>query len=256
MGKKEGLIIDTYPDWLRINVPSEYEDEGLFEIILFFIIHSPCGNQSFKKIALETRGWKSKPWHSKKYLKEKLDNAIWGTEQRMLKMVESKEKIISEVNSMDLGKNFYNHREKQRMLYSKINDNECKSEYMSLFYHIRNSLAHGRFTLYPTKNKDLVFVMEDGKRVGKDEENKFELSARIVINKSSLLRIIDVLKNPPKEKDYSDEFLNTIREGKNVKKQIISYLDINEDIYKTTINKLKDAGLIKSVKNKWFVIEN
>ena len=59
---EEGKITRIHPEWLDTEVPPEYEDEGLYEIILFFVIHSPCSGQSSKGISLTERGWKSKPW--------------------------------------------------------------------------------------------------------------------------------------------------------------------------------------------------
>ena len=92
MAKDEGVITSTAPEWLNTIVPPEYEDAGLYEIILFFVIHSPCSGHSSKGISFTERGWKPKPWYSPRYLKEKLDEVIFGTDKRILKMVDSKAK--------------------------------------------------------------------------------------------------------------------------------------------------------------------
>ncbi len=252
---EEGKITNIHPTWLDTIVPPEYEDDALYEIILFFVIHSPCSGQSSKSITLTDRGWKPKPWYSPKYLKDKLDKAIFGEEPRLLKMVDSKPKILPEIASLDLDDNFYNHRDKQRMLYSKISIKGCESEYMSLFYHIRNALAHGRIAMYPYKENDITFVMEDGKKIGSDAEDKFEVSARIVINKSSLLRVIDLLKNPPIENDYSDDILNAIRAGKNTKSMIMAEVGIDETIYEKFIQSLKLKGLIEYKYKLWHIVK-
>lgn len=213
MSSSEVKVTSDHPSWLDTIVPPEYEDAELYEIILFFVIHSPCNGQSAKGISLTERGWKPKPWNSPKYLKEKLDFAIFENSTRLLKPVESKKQLLLELNSMDLNDDFYNHRNAQRALYTIVSEKGCKNEYMSLFYHIRNALAHGRIAMYPYKSNDVVFVMEDGKEVGGKADRRFEVSARIVINKSSLLRVIEVLKNPPKENDYSEDFLYAIKMG-------------------------------------------
>lgn len=199
------------------------------------------------------RGWKSKPWYSNKYLKDKLDKAIFGNNDRLLKMIEKKSDFWSYIKNMDLDENFYNHREKQRTLFTKVDIKGCQNEYMSLFYHIRNSLAHGRLTMYANKNKDITFIMEDGKQIGKKEDNMFEVNARIVINKSSLLKIIEILKNLPKVKDYSEDFLLVIKDNKCTKTQIMNELEIDEIIYKDTINKLKCEHKIEFKHNKWCI---
>ena len=250
----EGKITNIHPAWLDNVVPPEYEDAGLYEIILFFVIHSPCNGQSAKSISLTERGWKAKPWYSPKYLKEKLDKAIFGDNLRLLKMVESKAKLLLEINSLDLDDDFYMHRDKQRMLYSKISKSGCESEYMSLFYHIRNALAHGRLSMYPAKNDDITFVMEDGKQVGKESDEKFEVSARIIINKSSLLKVIELLKNPPKENDYSEDILSAIKNGSNTKYKIMSEVGIDEYTYEKFIQALKLKNMIKFEHKHWKII--
>lgn len=240
--------------WLDTMVPSEYEDEGLYEIILFFVIHSPCKGQSSKGISLTERGWKAKPWYSPKYLKEKLDKAIFGEDTRQLKMVDSKNKLLHEIQTFDLDDDYFNHREFQRALYSKVSAKGCESEYMSFFYHIRNALAHGRLAMYPAKKNDITFVMEDGKRIGKESDDKFEVSARIVIYKSSLLKIIKLLKNPPIENDYSEDILNAIKNGNCTKRIIMNELEIDEYTYEKYIQSLKLKKKIEFKHRQWTVV--
>lgn len=250
----EGKISNIHPVWLDTVVPAEYEDEGLYEIILFFVIHSPCNGQSSKGISLNERGWKAKPWYSPKYLKEKIDKAIFGDKQKMIKMVDSKNKLLPEIKALDLEDDFFNHRKSQRALYVKISYKGCESEYMSLFYHIRNSLAHGRLAMYPAKNNDITFVMEDGKQVGKESDDKFEVSARIIVNKSSLLRVIDLLKNPPIENDYSEDIFNAIKNGNCTKNKIMEELDIDEYTYDKFIQSLKLKKLIIYEHKQWKIL--
>ena len=217
----------------------------------FFVIYSPCNGQSSKGISLSQRGWKEKPWYSPKYLKEKLDKAIFADQTRLLKMVGNKEDLKTEINSFDLDQNFYNHREKQRALYTKISRKGCENEYMSLFYHIRNALAHGRLAMYPAKSNDVTFVMEDGNKIGNDSDDRFEVSARIVINKSSLLNTIKLLKNPPLENDYSEDILNAIKNGKKTKSSIMEELGIDEYIYERYTQSLRVNGLITYKYKQW-----
>lgn len=248
---EEGKITTVHPVWLDTIVPPEYEDEGLYEIILFFVIHSPCSGQSENGISLTERGWKEKPWNSPKYLKEKLDNVIFGTNTRMLKICESKYKMLCEIENYNLDDDFFKYREQQRALYAKANKAGCENEYMSLFYHIRNALAHGRIAMYPTKNGDITFVMEDGKQKGKDADDRFEVSARIVINKSSLLKVIELLKNPPIENDYSDDIVIAIKNGYCTKREIMAELCIDDYIYEKYMNSLKMQQKIIFKENKW-----
>ena len=249
-----GKTTSVHPAWLDTIVPSEYEDEGLYEIILFFVIHSPCNVQSSKGISLTERGWKAKPWYSPKYLKEKLDKVIFGESPKILKMVDSKCKLLPEIKKFDLDDDYFNHRELQRALYAKVSTKGCESEYMSFFYHIRNSLAHGRLAMYPAKEKDITFIMEDGKQIGKESDDKFEVSARIVINKSSLLKVIKLLKNPPIENDYSEDILNAIKNGNCTKRKIMNELGIDEYTYEKYIQSLKFKKRIEFTHRRWAII--
>ncbi|MCI5537759.1 MAG: hypothetical protein MR390_03435 [Oscillospiraceae bacterium] len=251
MKSEYSIITNPHPNWLNTIVPPEYEDELLYRIILFFVIHSPCKCQSANSISLTERGWKTKPWYSPGYLKDKLSHVIFGDKQQKIKMVNSKTEMGSENNSFNLDENFYNHRDEQRFLFSKISKKDCGNIYMSLFYHIRNSLAHGRLAMYPAKNEDITFVMEDGKDIN---NNEFGVTARIVINKSSLLKIIDLLEHPPKENDYSDDIVIAINNGINTKSKITKELEIDENTYNKFIKKLKSNNRIEYKNGKWHLI--
>lgn len=249
-------IITTHrPLWLKTDYMNICKDIELYEIIQFFIIHSPCHGQSWKGISLVERGWKQKPWASPKYLKEKLDKAVFGVEKRLLKMADSKEKMMEDVYSLDLNDNYYMHLDQQRMLYSIVRNAGCENEYMSLFYHIRNALAHGRFAMYPSKNNDITFVMEDGKQIGREMDDHFEVSARIVIRKSSLLKIIALLNTPPIENDYSEDIMEAIAKGFQSKAQIIKELQIDEYTYNKYIKKLSINKYITYQHNLWTIVK-
>lgn len=252
--EEKTLIAPLKPVWLNTGGVDISKDKEFYEIILFFVIHSPCPGQSWKGITLAERGWKPKPWASPKYLKEKLDKVVFGKEKRLLKMTQSKEEISNELDLFDLKQDFYLHLARQRMLYSIVNNTECKNEYMSLFYHTRNALAHGRFAMYPIKSGDIIFVMEDGKQIGKETDDSFEVTARIVIRKSSLLKIIALLSTPPVENDYSEDILNAIKGGKQTKKDIMEEVQIDEYTYNKYIGLLKLKNVITYQHKRWTMV--
>ncbi len=244
------MLMDVDSNWIYTRVPPEYEDDELYEIILFFVIHSPCKGQSSNGISLQERGWKEKPWYSPGYLKDKLDKAIFRDAPKMLKMVKNKSQISKELEILGLGEDFFNHREKQRAVYTEIAREGCQNEYMSLFYHMRNSLAHGRIAMYPAKGNDVIFVMEDGSY----KKNEFCISARIVLNKSSLIRVINLLKNPPKYKDYTEDVFVAIKSGCNTKYKIIRELAIDENAYVKSVQSLKFCNRIAYENKSWKII--
>lgn len=243
-------LVSRHPQWLDAIVPTEYEDDQLCRILLFFVIHSPCPGQSARSITLDERGWKKKPWYSPKYLKEKIDCAIWKDQTPRMKQVDSKGDLLKQIQTLDMDDDFYSHREVQRALFVKSAKDGCTSAYMNLFYHLRNAFAHGRLAMFPAK-KDIVFVLEDGKEIGAAKDDQFEVSARIVINKSSLLRIIELLENPPAENEYTEDILSAIDAGKHTKSNIMEELKIDETTFKRDIQKLKLNRLVKYEHKKW-----
>ena len=108
--------------------------------------------------------------------------------------------------------------------------------------------------MYPAKNKDVTFVMEDGKEIDEKAES-FEVSARIVIKKSSLSKIITILKNPPVDTDYSEDILLAIKNGHNTKKRIIQELEMDEYTYNRFTQSLRMNRLIKYEHNQWHRVE-
>lgn len=244
------LITDIHPSWLDTFVSPDYEDNELYKIILFYVIHSPCIGQSARRISLQDRGWKVKPWYSHNYLKDRLDKAIFGDDKPLLKKVDSKTEMKKEAKNFDLEEDFYLKRTHQRALFTKA-PNFDSSIYMSLFYRIRNSLAHGRLAMYPTSDNDIMFVLEDGKEINK----QFVVSARIIIRKSSLLNVINVISNPPIENDYSQDILIAIENGKKTKKDIMEYLSIDNNTYNKYIDQLKILGKIIYMHNRWEIVK-
>lgn len=257
MGKKNekeySVITEVHPQWLDTEVSEEYVDTDLLKIIMFFVINSPCEGQSKRGIPLTEYGWKSKPWYSNSYLKDKLDKIIFGDGERLFYFANTKLELERKIKEKNFEDDFYLNTVNQRIAIVKISGKNCDSQYMSLFYHIRNSLAHGRLAMYPKNNKDIVFVMEDGEDLSK---NEFGVTARIVISKNTLLKIIERLKAPPEEEvSYEEEIVLAINNGKNTKKKIMQELDIDEKTYKKTIDKLKMNEKIVFKEKYWDIIE-
>ena len=72
---------------------------------------------------------------------------------------------------------------------------DCKeNQSLSMFYHIRNALAHGRMNMVDVDG-ECIFIFEDVKK----EKNKCKVSARMILKKSSLLQWIDIIESGQKE---------------------------------------------------------
>lgn len=211
--KTTEVYTERHPVWLDTEVPPEYEDEDLFKIILFFVFYSPCQGQSQRHKPLTEYGWKENPWNTPSYLKDKLNFIIFGNNPSAFFYCKAKSDFKKTIEKNNFNHNFYLHRDKQRIALVNTKNNI----YMSFFHHIRNSLAHGRIAMYPAKNNDITFVMEDGENF---EQDKFKVTARIIINKSTLLDIISLLKSGPKEENnYHEDILSLIENGTDTKKK-------------------------------------
>ena len=95
--------------------------------------------------------------------------------------VRSKKELEGTCKKLNLDEYFYENVDDQRMAFVKVNSKGNTSKYMSLFYHIRNALAHGRFAF---KTDTL-----DGK--------EFDLTARGVIRLNSLVLAINTIQKGP-----------------------------------------------------------
>ena len=74
---------------------------------------------------------------------------------------------------------------RERVAYRKAKSGESDS----LLSHIRNSFAHGRLSFY-AKGEDVYIAMED-------IDNKKHISARMILNKQTLLRWKTIIEAGP-----------------------------------------------------------
>ena len=68
------------------------------------------------------------------------------------------------------------------------------NRFLSICYHIRNALAHGRLAMYE-RNNEIIFALEDGIK----KQNKFHVRSRMILKKSTLLKWIDIVEGGGKD---------------------------------------------------------
>ena len=157
------------PGWIKKKVPDDYADDILKEIILFYVINTPCIDLSSSGISLSTYGWSTNVWQ-----KGKLKTVLF--------------KIAGLEREKNLSKDFHKNRNEERIAIYKGSYNE----FLSICYHIRNAFAHGRLAMYDyEKGKDVVFVLEDGLKKG----DKFQVRSRMILKKSTLKQWMDIIKS-------------------------------------------------------------
>ncbi|MBR6108689.1 MAG: hypothetical protein IKQ36_03040 [Clostridia bacterium] len=173
------------PGWIKRRVPSSYADDGLKRIVIFYVINTPCTEISSSSIPITEYGWSKNVWKNDA-LKNVLLKVADLKRGDTFVVAKKTEDIKSSCEKAKLKKGFHQSRAMERVVFFKNKSNE----FLSLFWHIRNSLAHGRLAMYPSSDGDIVFALEDGvKRNG-----YYYVRARMILKKSTLLKWIDIIE--------------------------------------------------------------
>lgn len=242
-----------HPQWLNTIVDDKYYDNSLYRIILFFVIFSPCSKYCTQGRTLQYYNWKEKPWNTNKYLKDKLDDGVFINKKKYFRCVTQISQLVEAVHKAELEDDFYIHREIERVALVKTDGNE----YMSLFHHIRCALAHGRITLFEDPNSDdILFVMENGKELGAE----FQVTARMVLRRSTLLRWIKIISAGPQEpeKNYYREIYKALLDDNKLRiKDLANIFSESEYAIEKAVSFLREAGIIayqNHGKNSWWEV--
>jgi len=188
MAKNNGYEISPMnPGWIKRRVPNEYADDSLKDLIVFFVINTPCTDLSSSSIELSDYGWGKDIWKN-----EKLKKALFqiaGIERGSTFVVAQKTNEMKAIcEKASLKKNFHKSRDVERIAIFKGRYNE----FLSICYHIRNAFAHGRLAMYDYENgNDIVFVLEDGIK----KNGEFQVRSRMVLRKSTLIKWMKILKS-------------------------------------------------------------
>lgn len=188
VAKENGYEISPMnPGWIKKRVPDEYADNSLKDLIMFFVINTPCTDLSSSSIDLSDYGWGKGIWQNDK-LKKALFQ-IAGIERGSTFVVAQKTNEMKAVcEKASLKKNFHKSRDYERIAIFKGRYNE----FLSICYHIRNAFAHGRLAMYDYENgKDIVFVLEDGVK----KNGEFQVRSRMVLKKTTLIKWMQILKS-------------------------------------------------------------
>lgn len=169
------LIAEDSPRWLSTPSPFDTLDNEWYQIIIFYVFHVPVSGVSARAKPLDSYGWGAKSGNADFKLLKK----------RLIKYSSIKEKLFRcEDAWVDLKQAFQATNLSdfptdiacERVAYRKAKSGESDS----LLSHIRNSFAHGRLSFY-ANGEDVYIAMED-------IDNKKHISARMILNKQTLLR--------------------------------------------------------------------
>lgn len=178
-----------YPGWIKRNkVPAEFGDDDLKRIILFYVFNTPCEQLSSSSIPLTNYGWPKTVWQNN-ILKDQLFSVAKLKRNETFAVAKNVYDIKDVCQATNLARKFQDQRDIERIAIYKP---ASYPEFMAVFYHIRNALAHGRLAMYKY-GEDIVFVLEDGVKKG----DKFQVRSRMVLKKSTLLKWIEIIEKGP-----------------------------------------------------------
>lgn len=181
---------DIQPKWLKWIVPEKFNDTDLFRIVIFYVFHCPSEKSSYMRKSLKEYGWNT-PWRKPYKLNKQLIN-VTNNEHFIYSSSTLKDLDLA-LDKADLVASFPNNIALERVA---IYDNK-KNQFESILCHIRNAFAHCRINMIDFNN-ECIFVLEDGRPNSKDK-SKFEVSARMILKKKTLLKWIEIIENGEKE---------------------------------------------------------
>lgn len=188
------VVIDKNPDWLSDIDNNLFRDSDFVDIFTFFVINSPCSTLSRRRISLYDYGWNT-PWRKPFSLRRQLQRA--SSNYKLLHSADNVDSVEVALEKASLDdENWTNANMESICVY------DCEgNQFLSVFYHIRNSLAHGRFNIFQ-EDEDWIFYMEDArglrrreKNAGYLEEEHQLLTARMVLRKSTLMNWIELISH-------------------------------------------------------------
>ena len=166
--------------WINGEIP---QSDEITRLIKFFVLNSPVEELSARIISLSDYGW-HEPWKKPFWLNKQLKAS--ASNHDILYATDALGKMDEALNKADL-LSFPPTDLQERICFY-----DCKkNQFMSVFYHIRNGFAHGRFNIVGG-----TIVMEDVSTHRKGmSSGTVPVSARIIIKTETLLSWIEVIEN-------------------------------------------------------------
>lgn len=185
--KSDYEITNLNPGWIKTLVPEKFDNSKLNEIIWFYVIHTICTDLSANGIEITRYGWSKNVWRTEK-LKKYLYNICNFKKNVNFYKASCQQDMKNACEVCNLKKDFSRNIDEERVAFVKVKN---YNEILSLFYHIRNSLAHGRIAIKENKKKQIIYILEDGKK----SNGRFIVTARMILKEDTLLTWIKIIKN-------------------------------------------------------------
>lgn len=197
---------DLKPGWVNANLPADfYSDTDYLKIYGFFVIHAMRPNRSSKGKEITKYGWPKDVWKNTSGVGLK-DVLLYSADLHLRSQFYdfvTREPITTEsfvscqkledmsdtCHRAGVQKDFTRTRSVNRVAVYNSEGNII----LSVFDHIRNALAHGRFTIY----EDGFIALESGKSVyvKAKRKNMLDVRARMLLKKETLMKWIEIIES-------------------------------------------------------------
>lgn len=183
-------VTNLNPGWIKTLVPESFNDVNLNRIIWFYVIHTICTDLSANGIEISKYGWNKNIWRTGKLRNCLYDICNFKRNSNFYK-ADNQQDMKNACEVCKLKKDFSRNIDEERIAFVKVKN---YNEVLSIFYHIRNALAHGRIAIKGNSNKQIVYILEDGRK----SNGKFIVTARMVLKEKTLISWINIIKNNSK----------------------------------------------------------
>lgn len=197
INEAEYIKVEADEQWLHSKPGKDFYDDGLYRIVDFFVLHSPCKVSSYSPKTLESLGW-ANPWQSSRF-RAAFDEIAGLNENNTFFYNESKNHLIENWNM--LGKEVFFEVNGEYAVITHAGESNPR---MDLIHHIRNSFAHGRFSVIRDHGEYYIFF-EDVDTI--KSLTGLYVTARMCFKKSTLLQWVDFFEI---KTDKAKELYNTL----------------------------------------------
>lgn len=185
MAKKKKSSLDNSSILIGVSDAYTLSEHEYYSLYSFFVTYSICKKQSDKKRSLKDYGWLNNHIEKSGLRKAlqpilRLNRKKGEKEHFIFSKADSRSKNFAKVA---LGDGVLSDYDKERAVLPQKNE---QNQYFTLFHHVRNGLAHGRYALVFSSSKEKMVIMEDKTREG-------NVNARMVLKLDTLLNIISTV---------------------------------------------------------------
>ena len=187
------VLVDSMPKWVHDGLSKDDAQRYFNELTRFYIVETPVESLSASSIPLSSYGWHA-PWGKPEYLNRRIKDASSNRSlfysaktQKDMELVVKKAGLYGSLESSNL---------QEVVAIYDIKSNQS----LSMLYHIRNALCHGRFVYFNLDN-EIWIALEDVTSSRKSDQltDAKRLTARMLLKQSTLRKWQKIIRLGPLE---------------------------------------------------------